>query len=30
MKTWKNNKNKSGGILLNIGVHLADILLFIG
>ena len=28
-QTWKSNKNKSGGLLLNIGVHLFDILIFL-
>jgi UDP-N-acetyl-2-amino-2-deoxyglucuronate dehydrogenase len=28
-KTWKGNLNKSGGILLNIGIHLIDLLSYL-
>jgi UDP-N-acetyl-2-amino-2-deoxyglucuronate dehydrogenase len=28
-RTWKSEKKKSGGLLLNIGVHLFDILIFL-
>ena len=27
--SWKNNKNKSGGLLINIGIHFFDILFWI-
>tara|TARA_Y100001958_G_scaffold157245_1_gene151826 strand:+ start:736 stop:1590 length:855 start_codon:yes stop_codon:yes gene_type:complete len=29
LKSWKNNKNKSGGLLVNIAIHFFDILLWI-